>query len=288
MPFQYKNRDITDMFNATNNSTKDITYPNNNIFIKNAPNGDAYQSNFVKPNPIGITIQGKDLSEFYSARYYEFTSGGHNVTIPSGVTTLKVMIVGGGGGGGGGSSNWHNGNQNGYSGGGGAGGTILIATIPKSNDSYTVSIGNGGSGSYAVGGTGGNVTAVGETNGNATVFSYNGNYTANGGGCGSHAHGNVGGAGGVAGAAGTGGRQQTGGYIVYSRLGSAGKNGGYQKTGGIAGNIVQNIKTGGIYPVISGYGGGRNGGNPGYGNGLNADSYTVSAQGGYCRVYYFY
>lgn len=69
-----------------------------------------------------------------------FTANG-TFTVPSGVTKLKVTVVGGGGGGGGGRG--INGAQVG--GGGGGGGGAAIAYISSPLSSYSVTVGGGGS-----------------------------------------------------------------------------------------------------------------------------------------------
>ena len=111
--------------------------------------------------------------------YQVFTSNG-TFSVPTGVNSIRVCVVGGGGGGGGG-----------HSGGGGSGHVLTgtYAVVPGQN--FSISIGSGGSG-----GAGGNqVQGTGGNNG--TASSITGLLTANGGnGAGASTTGGSGGSGG--------------------------------------------------------------------------------------------
>lgn len=90
-----------------------------------------------------------------------FTSSG-NWTAPTGVTSVQVLVVGGGGAGGGSNA----GNNYAGGGGGGAGGYISQTYTVVPGNSYTVTVGAGGTGTTAQGNNGGNsvfatLTAIG-------------------------------------------------------------------------------------------------------------------------------
>ena len=110
--------------------------------------------NSIRPNDLELHYNS-ELSDYVtittalSGGYKEFTSSG-TFTVPSGITSLKVVALGGGGGGG------HNSativTQN--SGGGGGGGGMCISSLSvTAGESLTVTVGSGGS---AGGGNGGN------------------------------------------------------------------------------------------------------------------------------------
>lgn len=72
------------------------------------------------------------------------TPGNYTWTVPSGVTSIKVTIAGAGGGGGGGchSAGW----GNGYGGRGGHGALNIYTISVKENESYSMTVGAGGTG----------------------------------------------------------------------------------------------------------------------------------------------
>ena len=118
-----------------------------------------------------------------------FTSTGTTTwTVPSGITSIDVLVVGGGGGGGGGGSS--------ASGGGGGGGGGIVATSGvsvTSSTSFTVTVGSGGDyGSSGTDGTPGGSSSLTSSSPSLSI-------TANGGGGGTKGSSN-----GPGGAAGTG------------------------------------------------------------------------------------
>ncbi len=90
------------------------------------------------------------LSQFFSggkSQSQVFTSGSGNWTVPIGVTSVRVLLVGGGGGGGGGHTAT-------YQGGGGGGGAIVAADLkvtPGASLAYSVGGGGAGGGDTASG-----------------------------------------------------------------------------------------------------------------------------------------
>lgn len=134
-----------------------------------------------------------------------FTSSG-TFTVPTGVSSIDVFLVGGGGGGASGTT----GTTSTYvgGGGGGAGKTLTVLDLACSaGDTFTVVIGAGGSGGSAGGSNGGS--------GNSTTF---GSYSAAGGSYGAGYKTGYGGSGGSGGGA--------GGYRVGYPGGAGGSNGG--------------------------------------------------------------
>lgn len=162
-----------------------------------------------------------------------FTSNG-TFTIPSGITAVKVTVVGGGGGSGGSASA-------GSTGGGGGGGTsIQYLTSLTSGNTLTVTVGAGGtagSSSPTAGGTGGTSSVASGTQTITTVSATGGAGTATGntnrngaaGGVGSGGSVNIGGGGGGSGVnngfGGTGGSSTLGGGSQGSAVISGGTAG---------------------------------------------------------------
>ena len=101
-------------------------------------------------NPIfGVTtnyiINGVDLGNFFVPPYVLFTTSNPLVTIPPNVTYMNIISIGGGGGGGGGGAAS---NYTGSSGGSGAAGSIGVNLfLPKISNvnTYSVTVGAGGS-----------------------------------------------------------------------------------------------------------------------------------------------
>lgn len=91
-------------------------------------------------------------STYIGHRAQIFTSNG-TFTIPTGVTAIKVMVVGGGGGGGGAQSQFCTSGLAGGGGGGGLGISYLTSLTP--GNTISVTVGAGGSAGSAGGGTAG-------------------------------------------------------------------------------------------------------------------------------------
>ncbi len=204
-------------------------------------------------------------------------TGDGGITIPSGVTSVRYLVVGGGGGGGGNTGGWG-------SGAGGAGGVLQGTGFAVTGGAtYTVTVGAGGSGGtggVSLGGNGGDstfstLTAIGGGGGATQGISNNG---ANGGSGGA-------GRGNGSGGTGTAGQGNNGGDGLASGS-SAGGGGG---AGGAGANAVdRNGGSGGI-PVsdnITGaaitYGAGGDGGgrDSGYSGGNGAAGAPNSGDGG--------
>lgn len=173
--------------------------------------------------------------------YQVFTSNG-TFTVPAGVTSIRVCVVGGGGGGGGG-----------HSGGGGSGHvrTGTYAVSPGQN--YTITVGTGGTGGPNGGGSGtsggsssisGILTASGGNGaGNSTSGGSGG--SGGGGGCNS---GNPGPSGGTNGA--------SGGSCTYS----GGSGGNFNSLALFSGGLAITAGAGGAGGTTSHSGGGGGGG----------------------------
>lgn len=163
-------------------------------------------------------------------------TGNGSITIPSGVTSVRYLVVGGGGGGGGNTGGW-------ASSGGGAGGVLNGTGFAVTAGTYAVTVGAGGAG-----GTGG--VSVG-ANGSNSTFS---TLTAIGGGGGAsqgvNNNGSAGGSGGGGRGNGTGGAGTAG----QGNAGGDGGGGGNRSSGGGGG-----AGTAGVTPTSS------NGGNGGDG-----------------------
>ena len=243
--------------------------------------------------PVVITPAYAKRADGYTVA--TFAGGSGQWTIPEGVTSLEVLVVGGGGGGGA-----RNTFSNAGAGGGGAGGLVYIPDYSVSGGSVLIEVGRGGAG-----GTGGNVSG---TNGTNSAF---GELTALGGGGGSggnvigHAGGSgggsridslTGGAGqqpGQPGLSGEFGHGHNGGAVNQSAGSSAGGGGGAQAAGsGITGGDGKTIGITGTAVAYAGGGGGGgaqsatpgNGGAGGGGRGGNdgtaATAGTVNMGGG--------
>lgn len=149
---------------------------------------------------------------------------GSSWTVPSGVTSVKVWVIGAGGGGAGSTA------SDGTSGGAGGAGETVVSTLTVSGGSITYTLGAGGSGGTdAANGSAGGTTRVtyGATTINAFGGSggqYNNNVAASGG---TGGGGTAGGAGsGTAGDAGGGGGGAIGGGGGAGNGGSGGGTGG--------------------------------------------------------------
>jgi len=174
---------------------------------------------------------------------YVTTVGVSNVTIPPGVYSIDIFLVGGGGSGG----NYSTTNANG---GGGGGGVIYQTGYSVTPGVYSVTVGNGGAAIP-------NATAGAGNVGGNTIFS---TLTAYGGGGGSSASGAVGGSGGSG-----GGAAMTPGTVLVAA-------GGYSQPGGYA-------YPGGSPAVTWSGGGGGGAGGPGT-SAYITNYYTYAALGG--------
>jgi hypothetical protein len=292
MPIISKGVDIKDrVMEGTNVRTKDIKDPNGQVFIRGAPFGQDPGCDWVKPSSFDITVGGKDLSNYYTAKYEDF----YNYTdkyIPENVNGLKVICIGGGGGGGGGASAHDNRGHGGTAGGGGGAGATSIGYIPVDGaNRFKVIIGLGGSpsNSHYYWGSG-RYGAQGSTGGSPSYVQIsNSQIVAQGGNVGEDhkpmvRHGNPGSGGG-------------GWANDKARLDKVfnGNPGGYSHRGGAPGKINQG--NGNDYPILTNdFGNGGGGGDQGGNNTIyNAEGpimgrpcYGKPGQQGMCRVYYLY
>lgn len=232
------------------------------------------------------------------------TVGNSNFVVPSGVTTLKVALVGGGGGGGGGSQA-----TCGSPGGGGGGGQLTVfcyAVTP--GETLTLTVGAGGLGGKGTGArpqAGGNTTIKKSTCA-GTLTAYGGQqgfctqgYCFSGGGSyyNDQTHTYVGGGRGYQGPSYTGYRAAGGGGAGAACPGLSGHNGyngtlggcGLSGSGG-SGGSGGTLSIGGYSYNVGGGGGGGGGGTAGAGyyfagggnggNGVGHDGVTAKGYGG--------
>lgn len=208
---------------------------------------DLSNTRWVLQNPVNATLYQE----------YIFTSTG-TFTVPRGVTSVLVDIVGAGGGGGGSS------NVSGAAGGGGGGqGAFNVSSNVTALTALTVTIGAGGTIGSSAGGNGGN----------GGTTSFNG-ISKTGGTGGTGSTGSTGQAGGAAGDS-TGGTGGTGGSTSSS--GSTGGTGTGGGSGG-AGGVNSGTNGGGGGGGASGIG--ATGGNGGTGTGGNGTAGVYGSGGG--------
>lgn len=182
-------------------------------------------------------------SSFVGFRGQAFTSNG-TFTIPTGITAVKVTVVGGGGSGGAGHFNCFCGSAIVYGGGGGGGGGTAISFFTGLTPGNTISV--------TVGGAGGNSSVSSGTQSITTA-------TGNAGSAGSAANSNFAGNSGAGGSA-------SGGTINIT--GGGGGSGDKDRTGGLGGNSFLGGTSREVYTQANGqagvagslYGGGGGGG----------------------------
>jgi len=179
-------------------------------------------------NGAGADPSYTSISSLPGSQGQVFTSNG-TFTIPSGITAVKVTVVGGGGGGG---SSYENGAgySNGAAGGGGGGAAISYLTSLTPGNTLTVTVGGAGATSSVASGTQ-SISTISATGGATGGSSSNGS-------------GGVGGAGGVG----------SGGSInLYGSSGGSAYNVAFSGNGG------SSIFGGGAAGVLQGYGNGSAG-----------------------------
>lgn len=217
----------------------------------------------------------------------EFGPGGHEWTVPGGVTSFTGNVIGGGGGAG--KNRGRRGPDGGAGAGGGAGAARATFNNVSSGQRYEISVGSGGNGSNTDRGSGGS----GDNGGTTTISGHGKQIRGSGGGRGDEKNGGGGGdgsgsgvsglrtgdggrggnrrgdAGGHGGGAGrvTGGQCQNGGDCGGGS--SGGKGQGSNLGGGCRGD---NCKRGGQSGADGGaYGGGGSGGEDGESGGRGGD-----------------
>lgn len=254
MPITYKNIDIANIYQQGT----DVTI--SNISLAGPP-----MSDFEKNNPIGIQINGRDLSNLAISKYQEFNTM-TSVTLPIGCKHISAYGWGGGGGRGGrggdgckGSSG--NKTNGGAGGGGGNGGFFAISKYQLNNADTTMNI---------------NVGALG-INGN----SGNDRNCGVGGSAGAGNDGNDGSAGGLS-------------SVDIGNISIASANGGGGGKGGGSGNSSNAGGGGftgssGVASYVSGYVESENSPKISNSTGIGAtNSNNINATPGYVRVYFHY
>lgn len=221
---------------VSNGGTGLATLPANNVLLGNATS--AVQT--VAPGASGNVLISDGTTwiaaqtPYVGSRAQVFTSSG-TFSIPTGVTAVKVTLVGGGGGSGGAKGNSASSSVSGGAGGAAVAIKFLTGLTPGATLSVTVGSGgtagtptaNGGAGGFSRVASGSQtITTIQADGGNGTAFA-NGTYTAGG------AGGSFSGADfGVAGQTGSGGGLRTGGSSLF---GMAALNQPYSSASGQAG-----------------------------------------------------
>ena len=160
------------------------------------------------------------------------TAGSNTFTVPSGTSSINILVVGGGGGGGGGS----------FGGGGGAGLLVIANSVSVTpGTTHAISVGGGGTGGAA------NASSGTASNGSNTTFGSL--ITADGGGGGanynstSNQSGGSGGSGGGAGEGANSGGTKAGGASTRSSYSGAGT--AYGNAGGTGSTWLSQVAAGG-------------------------------------------
>jgi hypothetical protein len=115
-------------------------------------------------NGTGVTFNDTttQATAYIGHRGQVFTSSG-TFTVPTGVSSIKVTVVGGGGGGGVGIDGSYGGPAGGPGGNGGGGGTSFGYVAVTPGASYAVVVGSGGNGSNSGTGGSGGTSSFGST-----------------------------------------------------------------------------------------------------------------------------
>ena len=156
-----------------------------------------------------------------------YTSGSGTFTVPSGISMLKVYLIGAGGGGGGGSDYNTTYSASGGGGGGGGGAFISLELPVNSGQGISYSVGGGGSGG---------ATGTDGSNGGTGGATHFGGFYANGGSGGSGAGSTSNGAGGSGGSGGS--------YQVLNEDGGAGEDNPTVGKGGSGGGSYNGFNYG--------------------------------------------
>jgi hypothetical protein len=178
---------------VANGGTGQTTYTNGQLLIGNTTGNTLTKATLTAGTGISVTNStgsitiASTVTSLPGSQGQVFTSSG-TFTIPTGITAVKVTVVGGGGAGGGGSA--------GGGGGGGGGSAIKYLTSLTPGNTLTVTVGAAGGTSSVASGTQ-SITTVSATGGSAgTVGSVNTAAAGGAGGVGSNGDLNIGGDGG--------------------------------------------------------------------------------------------
>jgi hypothetical protein len=229
--------------NVANGGTGQTSYTNGQLLIGNSTGNTLTKATLTQGNNISITNGSGSITIAQSVfgpnvQVFSSVGSGLTFTIPTGVTKLKVTVVGGGGGGGA----FYNSGCSTFLGGGGGGGGAAIKWLSGLTPSNTLSVTVGAGGS---GGSSGNtssvasgtqsITTVSATGGAAGGAGFFGSGLGGAGGLGSNGDLNIGGSAGSPGAItnGTGGSSILGGGgVATSGSGSTGRPYGGGASGG--------------------------------------------------------
>lgn len=268
-------RKTTQSLLALENNIGDINDKTTGLLAVNRGGTGQDASNWPAGDVVYMSSLGVMGHEAATGGTIVFTLSG-TWTAPAGITTIYVYMMGGGGGGGGRTG------ANGSGGGGGASGSFTLFPIPYSvtpGNSYTVTIGAGG--------TGGGTSTTGQTGGTTTFDMI----SVPGGGGGVSANDSIGHAGGTSNStttltlySGVNGGANTGGdsgaeLVYYAGFG----NGGSGTTNAGTGGVTYFGGGGGGNPFGAGGHGGGNaagGDGTGYGSGGGGGSQANPANGG--------
>jgi hypothetical protein len=265
---------VTGTVAVANGGTGQTTYTNGQLLIGNTTGNTLTKSTLTAGSGISITNGTGSITIASSSTQYTRVAltSGSSWTVPAGVTSINVLVVGGGGGG---ASNNRFGA--GGCGGGGCNLSLAFATTPGASIAYSIG-GGGATGSNGSSSTFGSLTATGGfagPNSDSTTGSTSGNPPQMlGGNAQSASNGEAGGGGGSA--------QQTGGQGLASVQAGGGGNGlsitindiQYWYGGGGGGGGATNSLRG-----QGGLGGGGNGADSN-GAGVNATAGTANTGGG--------
>jgi len=176
---------------------------------------------------VAPTITGGSLSSDTTYYYRTFTGNGSLVVTNSGLTADILQIAGGGGSGGGGSTSWFDGA------GGGAGGVSYLSSQSLSTNTYSITVGAGGSAGIAQ-----------SSGGNGANSQFGALTAAVGGGGGGSANSGQGGNGGSGGGAGPNSTSIGTGTSGQGNNGGSGRSNGSSGGGGGAGSAGGNAAAG--------------------------------------------
>jgi len=158
---------VTGTLPIANGGTGAASLTGNSVAITNA-GGTALSTVAAGTTGNVLTSNGTTWTSAAGSSYSGFTSEQYfapaTFTLPTGITKVRVTVVGAGGGGGGGCYD-----ASGKPGGSGGGGGIVIATVTGLSGPVAITIGSAGNGGTQGASTGGSGTAAGTTSFGAFV-----------------------------------------------------------------------------------------------------------------------
>jgi len=230
---------------VANGGTGQTSYTNGQLLIGNTTGGTLSKGTLTAGNGISITNGAGSITVAQSiigpnAQVFATPGSGQTFNIPSGVTKIKVTVIGGGGGGGAGVISGYSF----YGGGGGGGGGAAIKWLTVTSGTLTVTVGAAGQTSSVASGTNNTITTIsatgGSSGGNAFPFSPPSAGVGGIGGLGSNGDLNIGGCAGTPGSSqdGTGGSSILGGGGSSNSVGRVYGGGGGGSAVGAAGVVI--------------------------------------------------